>query len=277
MSDLGNACSGFAPDELAELREIVSQYRYSKGFIVNLSNIVGKKAEGWIQKVPDDWQSKLDGLIETALYTSYDLALQTQADDESQSLANSALAWAQGERWHSVAGAVSGALGGLGGISTTLVEIPVTTTLALRSIQQVAASYGEDTSKQEIRAQCIAVLSLGGPIEEDDETEAALFATRLAVNHATVAQAIKIVLPRFGIVVSEKILAQAVPIIGAVAGATINSVFVNYYQTMAHVHFRLRKLEVSNDADQVLACFNRILEAQRHQKPVGRKIKTAAS
>ena len=276
MNDLGNACSGFAPEELAELREIVSQYRYSKGFIVNLSSIVGKKAESWIEKVPNDWQAKLDGLIETALHISYDLALQTQAD-ESQSLVNSALAWAQGERWHSVAGAVSGALGGLGGISTTLAEIPVTTTLALRSIQQVAASYGEDTSKEEIRAQCIAVLSLGGPIEEDDETEAALFATRLAVNHATVAQAIKIVLPRFGIVVSEKVLAQAVPIIGAVAGATINSVFVNYYQTMAHVHFRLRKLEVSNDADQVLACFNRMLDEQRNQKPVGRKIKTAAS
>ncbi len=276
MNDLGNACSGFAPEQLHELQEIVSQYRYSKGFIVNLSSMVGKKTEGWFEKAPDDWQSRLDGLIETALHTSYDLALQTQSDDDSQSLVNRALGWAQGERWHSLASAVSGALGGLGGISTTLVEIPVTTTLALRSIQQVAGSYGEDVSKEEIRAQCIAVLSLGGPIEEDDETETALFATRLAVNHTTVAQAIKIVLPRFGIVLSEKLLAQAVPIIGAVAGATINSVFVSYYQTMAHVHFRLRKLEKSHDADQVLACFNRILEAQRNETPVARKIKRAA-
>lgn len=142
MNDLGNACSGFSPEELDELREIVSQYRYSKGLIVNLSSIIGKKAESWIEKVPDDWQSKIDGLVETALHTSYGLALQTQSNGETESLMNNALAWAQGERWHSVASAVSGAIGGLGGISTTLLEIPVTTTLALRSIQQVAASYG---------------------------------------------------------------------------------------------------------------------------------------
>ena len=71
------------------------------------------------------------------------------------------------------------------------------------------------------------------------------------------------ILPRLSIVVSNKALAQATPILGAVAGAAINPTFTGYYQTMAHVHFRLRRLERDNDADQLLACFERVLRARR--------------
>ncbi|MNW10716.1 hypothetical protein D3C71_2079900 [compost metagenome] len=48
---------------------------------------------------------------------------------------------------------------------------------------------------------------------------------------------------RFGVVVSEKFAAQAVPVIGAVAGATLNTIFIGYYQDMARGHFIVKRLE----------------------------------
>lgn len=146
-----------------------------------------------------------------------------------------ALAWADGESWHKVAAGVTGALGVLGGIATTLVDLPVTTTLILRSIQQIAVGHGEDLSSPEVRAQCLAVFGMGGPLADDDDTKAGLWATRTALSGKAVAEILKGVLPRFGMVVSEKALAQATPLLGAIAGGAINPIFTGYFQTMAHV------------------------------------------
>jgi len=48
---------------------------------------------------------------------------------------------------------------------------------------------------------------------------------------------------RFGVVVSEKAAAEAVPILGAAGGATINLLFINHFQSMARGHFIVRSLE----------------------------------
>ena len=37
-----------------------------------------------------------------------------------------------------------------------------------------------------------------------------------------------------------------------------------YYQSMAHVHFRLRKLERTHPSDEVRACFERVVRARRN-------------
>jgi hypothetical protein len=48
---------------------------------------------------------------------------------------------------------------------------------------------------------------------------------------------------RFGIAVSEKAAAQAVPIVGAVGGGLINALFMDHFQNTAEAHFNVRKLE----------------------------------
>ena len=53
---------------------------------------------------------------------------------------------------------------------------------------------------------------------------------------ATIAQ-------RFGIQVTEKAAAQAIPAIGAAGGAIINTIFIDHFQDMARGHFIVRKLE----------------------------------
>ena len=48
---------------------------------------------------------------------------------------------------------------------------------------------------------------------------------------------------RFGVVVSQKVAAQAVPVVGAIGGAAVNAAFVDHFQTLARGHFIVRRLE----------------------------------
>jgi len=48
---------------------------------------------------------------------------------------------------------------------------------------------------------------------------------------------------RFGIQITEKAAAQAIPAIGAAGGAIINTIFIDHFQDMAKGHFIVRKLE----------------------------------
>lgn len=264
--DLGNACSGLGSDTLDELRAIVALHETAAGLIMKLVGRVGSGAESLMAKMLGDWQARIGEASEIALRQAYDIAFATQGEADAATLLGRALAWADGELWHKVATGVTGALGGLGGIATTLVDLPVTTTLILRSIQQIAAGHGEDLTAPDVRAQCLAVLGMGGPLAEDDDTEAGLWATRTALSGKAVAEMLRAVLPRFGVVVGEKALAQATPLLGAVAGGAINPVFTGFYQTMAHVHFRLRKLERDHDREQLRACFERLARADREEK-----------
>jgi hypothetical protein len=43
----------------------------------------------------------------------------------------------------------------------------------------------------------------------------------------------------------------------------MNPTFTGYYQSMAHVHFRLRRLERDGDPEQLRACFGRIVHLRR--------------
>jgi hypothetical protein len=56
---------------------------------------------------------------------------------------------------------------------------------------------------------------------------------------------------RFGVPVSEKVMAQSVPVIGAAGGAAINVVFINHFQDLARGHFIVRRLERKYDPETV--------------------------
>ena len=250
--DLGNACAGFGPDVLDELHAIARLAAEADGFVVKLALRVGGAAESVLDRLPEGVRERLGGLTEAALRQSYAVAFRTQPD------AAAGRGWASGPAWHRAATALTGAVGGIGGLGTTFVELPVTTTLILRSIQEVARDHGEDLDDPEVRAACIAVFGLGGPGRADDDAEMGLLAARLALTGKSVAAMITAVLARYGMVVGQKALAQATPLVGAAVGATLNPAFTGFYQDMAAVHFRLRKLERTHDRERVGACYERI-------------------
>jgi hypothetical protein len=142
------------------------------------------------------------------------------------------------------------------------IELPVSTTVMLRSIADIARSEGERLTSPETKLACLEVFAFGGPSQRDDAAKAGYFAIRASLARAVseaaqhlaqrgiahegapaIVRFITQVASRFGVAVSEKLAAQAVPMIGAVGGALINSVFMDHFQDMARGHFMIRRLE----------------------------------
>ena len=48
---------------------------------------------------------------------------------------------------------------------------------------------------------------------------------------------------RFEVSVSDKLVAQAIPLVGALGGATVNVLFAEHFNAVARYHFGLRHLE----------------------------------
>jgi hypothetical protein len=66
-----------------------------------------------------------------------------------------------------------------------------------------------------------------------------------------------LVASRFGVVVTEKLAAQTVPIIGALGGAAVNYAFVDHFQDVARGHFAVRRLERAYGKEMVRAVYER--------------------
>ncbi|WP_336152943.1 EcsC family protein, partial [Escherichia coli] len=58
------------------------------------------------------------------------------------------------------------------------IELPVSTTIMLRSIADIARSEGFDLDRIDTKLECLAVFSFGGPSEDDDAVNTAYYATR---------------------------------------------------------------------------------------------------
>ena len=69
----------------------------------------------------------------------------------------------------------------------------------------------------------------------------------MTLTGAAVHRLIAGVSPRLATVLGQKLAAQTVPLLGAVAGAATNYAYISYYQEMAHVHFGLRRLAIDSD------------------------------
>ncbi|MGU3359625.1 EcsC family protein [Methylobacterium sp. M6A4_1b] len=176
---------------------------------------------------------------------------------------------------HKAMAAVSGAVGGAFGLATLAVELPVSTTLMLRSIAQIAQEEGEDLADPENALACVQVFALGGREAAGSAlTESGYFAVRAALaktmveaaryagNRALLDEAAPALIrfstqiaARFGLVVSQKVAAQAVPILGAVGGAAVNAAFMDHFQSTARAHFTVRRLERLYGAAPVRAAY----------------------
>jgi hypothetical protein len=135
-----------------------------------------------------------------------------------------------------------GAAGGSGGLPTAIAELPVTTTVLLRAIQGIALEHGFDPADEAVRMDCLQVFAASGPLERDDGADVAFLAARVSLTGASVRGLIAKLAPRLSAVLGQKLAAQAVPVLGAVAGAAVNYAFTSYYQQMAHVYFGLKRL-----------------------------------
>ncbi len=163
---------------------------------------------------------------------------------------------------HSFLVTLSGAGAGVFGLPALALELPLATTVMLRSIAAIARSEGHDLNDPRVRLECVQVFALGSPATKAPAPESGYFAVRAALARSVAEAArhmaqqgaisksapalvrfVTQVTARFGLVVSDKVVAQAIPLIGALGGGGINLLFIRQFQRTARGHFIVRRLE----------------------------------
>ena len=167
-----------------------------------------------------------------------------------------------GGRGHLALAGLTGAAGGMGGLATAVAELPVTITLILRAIHEVAAENGFDPALPEVRREALAVFSAGGPLQGDDGVDTAFIGARLTLTGPALHSMIATVAPKLAAALGQKLAAQAVPVLGALAGAGLNLTFVDYYRELAHVRFGLLRLAQAHDPQLVARAFARAAQSR---------------
>lgn len=262
------------PADMKALAEAVALLE-APSFTIRIANLVGTPVEWALERLPGAAADTIQKAIRLALNKAVSGALRTM-DDSAGGAAR--------PRTHTALAAASGALGGFFGLKGTLVELPVTTTIIMRSVADIARSEGFIVNDPMVQADCIQVFALGGRSSDDDAADSAYYAARVGLSELTretgrilvegaarhaagaaaqgiqftpgqiaawLAQVIEAVAQRFGVKVTEKLALQAAPVLGAVSGAAINTLFISHYQDMARGHFVVRRLEEKYGAETV--------------------------
>jgi hypothetical protein len=189
-----------------------------------------------------------------------------------------------GPRTHVALTAVAGAVGGLFGLFGVTVEIPLTTTLMMRSIAQIAKRNGSDLRDPVTLMQCLSVFSFGSPKLEAMESsflsarmamaEEVKLAAAFVAGHSAeaIAAAVKNgaapalvnllhkIAARFQVQITEKLAAEAVPVAGAIGGSLINAAFTDHFNRVAEFHFGIVRLERQHGPELVQAAYRDAIE-----------------
>jgi hypothetical protein len=205
-----------------------------------------------LRAMPRATSRGLNRVIEAAILHCLNLAISSIDQTTRRPPAN---------RLSSLVAGINGGVSGFFGAAALPIELPLTTALMLRAIADTGRHYGEDLSQLEARLACVEVFALGtrGPGKRLDvgyyATRALLsklagdasayLIERSAVSASTpvVNSLVSEIVARFGVIASERFAASALPVLGAVGGATVNMIFMNHFQHVAQGHFIIRRLE----------------------------------
>ena len=240
------------PEDLAALRMAARSLEHPS-LVARLTNMVGKP----IEFVGDALPASASRAVATATAKALELALKVALRTMQRS------PHAGSQLLHKALATASGAAGGAFGLATLPIELPVSTIIMLRSIADIARSEGEDLSDPASALSCVQVFALGGRAGSTvDASESGYFAVRGMLAKSVTEAArfiaergvikeggpvlvrfITQVASRFGVVVTQKVAAQALPVVGALGGAAVNYAFIEHFQEVARGHFTVRRLE----------------------------------
>ena len=244
--------TAMTPADQRALSEAVDKLE-TQSFAMTIASKTGVPVEALLRLVPTGAQASLHDAINKALEQCLRVALRISHTDSSRPARS---------KLHTAATGVTGALGGFFGLPGLAVELPVTTTLMLHSIVDIARANGEDLSRPENALACLQVLALGPGGTRADVLQSTYYASRAALTQVTrdavahvatngltresnsaIVSFLARIAARFGIEVSEKAAAQLIPIAGAAGGLAINVIFSQHFQRIAEGHFTIRRLE----------------------------------
>jgi hypothetical protein len=251
MSGQTALAPSIAPADHAALKNAV-KYLEGRNFAAKLADYAGVPVNRVLGVLPKAVNKQLSGLVRSAVMKGLAVAVDTLDDKPPRSPAMGFSSFLAG---------VTGGVSGLFGFGALAFELPLTTTLMLRAIAEIAQHQGEDLSTIEARLACLEVFAYGAK-RTDENLDVGYYAARALISKYShdiaalalergaidasapvVASLVSEIVSRFGLVVSDKVAAGALPILGAVGGATVNIVFMDHFQRVAHAHFTLRRLE----------------------------------
>jgi hypothetical protein len=243
--------SSIAPADHAALKNAV-KYLEGRNFAARLADYAGVPVNRVLGVLPKAINKQIAGMVRGAVMKGLEVAVDTLDDKPPRSPAMGFSSFLAG---------VTGGVSGLFGFGALAFELPLTTTLMLRAIAEIAQHQGEDLSTLESRLACLEVFAYGAK-RTDENLDVGYYAARTLISKYThdiaalalergaidasapvVASLVSEIVSRFGLVGSDKVAAGALPILGAVGGATVNIVFMDHFQRVAHAHFTLRRLE----------------------------------
>ena len=224
----------------------------NQDFAAWLAGYAGRPISRAMRLMPKAVADRINNVVEVVILNSLNIAIRSIEPQSKRPPA---------QHMATLLAGLSGGASGLFGIAALPIELPVTTTLMLRAIADIARHHGEDLSTLEARLACVEVFALGAP-EAGREMGIGYYAARtligrLAANATSVfvergvanlstpvvSSLVAEIATRFGVVVSERAAASALPVLGAVGGATVNVIFMNHFQRVARGHFVIRRLE----------------------------------
>lgn len=260
-------CMDLSHDDEEALRD-AKDLLENPSLAAKVAGVIGMPIEKALHMLPEKWAAVVSVATRKSLETALQAALLT-LEDTPQPKAS--------EFVHRLAVAATGAGGGALGLAGLPFELPLSTTIMLRSIADIARSEGERLRTWESKLACLEVFALGGRRSSDDASESAYFLMRGALAKSVTEAAQYIterglveegapalvrfvtqLAARFGASVSEKVAAQAVPVIGAAGGMAINILFIAHFQDMARGHFIVRRLERTYGAQLVRTHYERL-------------------
>lgn len=250
------------------LRMAVAQLEKT-GPAMRAANAVGRNLNSVKKLAPEQAAALIDAAVLKAMKISLRAALATLG------------AKPPNLRAHKILAAASGAAGGAFGLAALPIELPITTTIMLRSIAEIAQKEGEDLRDPENALACLEVFALDGRDPSQNVADSGYFAIR-GLLARTISEAARYIAgrtvideaapalvrlmaqigARFGMVIGQKFLAQATPAFGAFGGAAINLAFTAHFQSLAEGHFTVRRLERKYGAELVRAEYLRIAAAR---------------
>ncbi len=257
------------PEDRATLGEAYRQLE-NPSLAIRISSAVGMPVEAVTRELGKRAPSAVVEAVSKSSHKALEFVVQSSMrsiKDEAQTKAS--------PRLHTAAAMTTGAVAGFFGIEMLLVELPVTTGIMFRSIADIARAEGESPQDPETLINCMQVFALGSRTsDKDDAAETSYYGVRVALSKAVtdalqyaaahglgsasapaLVRLISSLASRFGVVVTQKAMAQTIPIIGAVGGGLVNTIFISHFQDMARGHFAIRRLEREYGVEVVQAAY----------------------
>lgn len=243
--------TGLTAREEVALRNAVATLE-GKSFVARLTEITGEPLTQLMKRLPEPVSRQINQAVQRTLYRALNVALHKMDSGVPE----------PPPVLFQVASGFTGGVSGFFGMGALALELPLTTTLMLRSIAGIAVRHGEKLSQPASRLACLEVFALGPQKKHGLSGETTYYASR-AFLARTVSQAAQNLLERqvaggsapvivdlvtsigsrFGVVVSEKLAAVSIPVVGAMGGAAVNLAFMQHFQQLARAHFLIRQLE----------------------------------